>query len=83
MYESDEIVAYLWKTYGEKASLSIFNRLGSLPIIYSFTLFLASSCRPMLHHGMMRKESKKPEQILELSSMENSPFCRLAREAIN
>ena len=83
MYESSDIVKYLWKTYGSEATPSVFDRIGNLPIIAQFTLFLASSCRPFLHHGMMRTESKRPEKILELWSMEGSPFCRLVREALS
>ena len=82
MYESDKIVQYLWENYGQEASPSIFDRIGNMPVIQHFTLFLASSCRPFFHNGMMRTESKRPEQLLELWSMEGSPFCRLAREAL-
>ena len=76
MYESDDIVRYLFETYGD----------GNVPgwlapgILTQASLMLASAFRPGL--GMQAMLSRSPEQPLELWSFESSPFCRIAREAL-
>ena len=82
MYESLEIVKYLWDTYGDKASPSLFDRLANLPGL-SAGLFLAGAFRMLPHHGLLRTPSAYPAKKLELYSAENSPFCRIAREALS
>ena len=44
MYESNDIVQYLWKEYGSEASPFLFDRLGSLPIL-NLGVFFASAFR--------------------------------------
>jgi glutathione S-transferase len=76
MYESDDIVDYLYRTYGAgPAPLSL--KLGPLTDASSF---LASAARPL--QGRAATPSKAPDVPLELWSFEGSPFCRLAREAL-
>jgi glutathione S-transferase len=76
MYESDDIVRYLWTSYGAGGvpwSLS----LGPLTLAGSG---LASGWR--LWRGEFARPSRAPAQPLELWSFEASPFSRLAREAL-
>ena len=81
MYESDKIIAYLWKTYGDKANRVPSYILGSSQ--FSFVLLMITSvlrCFP--EHGLIRIPSKKPKQLLELWSFEPSPFCKKVREIL-
>jgi len=76
MYESNEIVRYLFERYGN----------GRVPFLYAGgplhdgTAMLASALRPGL--GMRAGPSRAPAQPLELWSFEGSPFCRLVRERL-
>ena len=90
MYESIDIVEYLFKQYGTE-ELPLRWRLSALQKISSG---LASSLRP--HAGMSldkdaaannrqadtRKKNIDPEQLLVLYSFESSPFARLVRERL-
>lgn len=77
MYESDDIVAYL---YGEYAAgpVPLALRLGALT---NLSCSLATVMRPF--NGLSRVPSRAPKQPLELWSFEASPFCRLVREALS
>lgn len=81
MYESSDIVKYLFKEYGDKATPSFADKLANMPILNA-GLFLAGAFRMLPFHGMLRTPSKCPDKKLELYSMENSPFCRIVREAL-
>jgi glutathione S-transferase len=76
MYESDDIVRYLFDTYGD----------GRVPVLLSAGLLtnlmagLASVARPM--QGTFYEPSNPPKEPLELYSFEASPFCRIVREAL-
>jgi glutathione S-transferase len=76
MYESDDIIAYLYHKYG-KGSPPLALRLGPLTTISSS---LASAMRPV--QGLRREPSRAPKKPLELWSFEASPFCRLVRETL-
>jgi glutathione S-transferase len=76
MYESDDIVAYLYQTYGD-GRVPIFLSLGPLTTLGAS---LASAFRPGLGHGY--RPARAPEKPLELYSFEISPFARIAREAL-
>jgi glutathione S-transferase len=76
MYESDDIVAYLFATYGS-GSAPLTLRLGVLTLAGSA---LASLAR--LTHGEHYRTARAPEKPLELWSFEASPFCRLVREEL-
>lgn len=76
MYESLDIVEYLFKTYGQKA-LPLKWHFGSLQTIGSV---LASTSRPGV--GVNKRNSRAPEQLLELYSFESSPYARLVRECL-
>ena len=76
MYESDDIVRYLFERYGDGAvpwSLA----MGPLTDLSSFA---ASAARPIM--GRAYRKAKAPKKRLELYSFEASPFCRIAREAL-
>ncbi len=76
MYESDDIVRYLFDTYGD----------GRIPFLLSAGLLtdvtagLASVMRLM--QGTFYEPSTAPKKPLELYSFEASPFCRIAREVL-
>ena len=93
MYESDAIVAYLWRTYGggEGARAPLCYWLGARLLpgpLKMLSLALSRFCRPLPEHGMLRTPSRADLvdapgfQPLELWNMEASPFCRIAREAL-
>lgn len=76
MYESLDIVAYLFETYGQR-SLPLKWRAGMLQTLGSM---LASA--PRLGQGIRARESTAPAKNLELYSFENSPFARPVREKL-
>ncbi len=77
MYESDDIVSYLFATYGD----------GPIPMLLSagplndVTTMLASLTRPFAS-GRLYRAARVPDKPLELYSYEASPFCRIVREAL-
>lgn len=74
MYESDDIIAYLFRTYGGREPGLQF----SVPV--NATSFLASALR--VGHGTKKRPSRQPAKPLELWSFEASPFSRIARETL-
>jgi glutathione S-transferase len=74
MYESLDIIAYLYKTYADRP-LPLKWRLGTLQTAGSM---LASATR--MSQGMRAKTGAQPEQLLELYSFESSPYARVVRE---
>jgi glutathione S-transferase len=76
MYESDDIVAYLFARYGDGP----VPRLLAPGAVTLASVSLASALRPGL--GARRQPSVAPEKPLELYSFEPSPFCRIAREKL-
>ena len=73
LYESRDIVAYLYATYGDghaPPALGPFN---------TASCALASAVRP---NGRRAHPSQPPAEPLELWSFEGSPFCRIAREEL-
>jgi glutathione S-transferase len=75
MYESDDILRYLADTYGGRVPIGL--RLGPVTAV---TSSLASLVRPS--RGRRARTARLPELPLELWSFEESPFCRIAREAL-
>jgi glutathione S-transferase len=76
MYESDDIVRYLFSSYGDGNVPSLL----ALPVVRDVTSMLASAFRP--GGGSAYRRARAPEKPLELWSFEASPFCRIAREAL-
>jgi glutathione S-transferase len=76
MYESADIIKYLFTTYGS----------GSVPVqwklleLQRFGSTLASI--PRMGQGISVRPSRKPEQALELYSFESSPFARPVRDVL-
>ncbi|MFT4826582.1 MAG: glutathione S-transferase [Halioglobus sp.] len=77
MYESLDIVAYLYETYGQKP-LPLKWRAGGLQV---FGSMLASA--PAVARGMQAKTGRLPELMLELYSFESSPYARPVRELLS
>ena len=76
MYESDEIVRYLYETYGD-GRVPVALSLGTLT-----TLGVVLAGLPRGRRGVSCRASKPPEKPLELWSFESSPYCRIAREKL-
>jgi glutathione S-transferase len=76
MYESADIVAYLYRVYGD----------GRVPLRWQAISLqqLGSAVAGMWRFGAGRnaRPSRAPEQPLELYSFESSPFARLVRERL-
>jgi glutathione S-transferase len=77
MYESDDIVAHLFRAYGAGGPPLALS-LGPLTIA---TASLASAFRPL--SGVQYRKSEPPELPLELYGYEASPFCRIVRECLS
>lgn len=75
MYESDDIVEYLYAEYGDGDPP--IGQTGMFPVL---TGSLASVLRG--NRGTWVSESRAPDEPLELWSFEASPFCRLVRERL-
>jgi glutathione S-transferase len=76
MFESADIVAYLFERYGD--GRVPFALRGPFSVV---TSVLASGMR--LGRGARVLPARAPEQPLELWSFEASPFCRLVREVLS
>ncbi len=76
MYESDDIVAYLFLRYGAGKPPALLAKR----ILTDASAGLASAFRPGF--GVRYRLARAPEQALELYSFEASPFCRIARETL-
>lgn len=76
MYESLDIVAYLFETYGRR-ELPLKWKVGKLQTLGSM---LASA--PRMGERMEALPSRQPEYLLELYSFESSPYARPVRELL-
>ncbi len=76
MYESLDIIAYLFETYGERP-VPLKWRAGRLQTLGSI---LASA--PRMSAGRKARPGVEPEFMLELYSFESSPFARPVRELL-
>jgi len=74
LYESSDIVAYLYRTYGHR---EVPLRWQIMPL-QKFGSSLAGI--PRFGAGLRARPSRLPEQPIELYSFESSPFARLVRE---
>ncbi len=77
MYESADIIAYLFETYGRRPTPGV----SAVPMLNQVTSFAATMLRPMA--GMRARRSRPAEQPLELYSFESSPFARRVRERLS
>jgi glutaredoxin len=76
MYESLDIVEYLFETYGQR-KLPLKWRAGKLQTLGSM---LASA--PRMSQGTKARPGVEPEYLLELYSFESSPYARPVRELL-
>jgi glutathione S-transferase len=76
MYESDDIVRYLFAQYGD-GRVSMLLRMGPLNDIAAVL-----SGAPRGRAGSRVISSREPDQALELASFEASPYCRIVRESL-
>lgn len=76
LYESVDIVHYLYEVYGGRAALP----KALIRAINSTAAGFASALR--MNHGLRMRPSKMPKSPLELFSFEASPFARLVRERL-
>jgi glutathione S-transferase len=76
MYESMDIVAYLFKVYSDKP-LPLKWQFGTLQKISSIVAGI-----PRSGEGTVKAVSLPPSQLLELYSFESSPFARIVRECL-
>jgi glutathione S-transferase len=75
MYESSDIIRYLFTTYGE----------GKVPVTLDNPLVMVSAglaTLARLNKGQQVRPSRMPEKPLELWSFESSPFSRMVRETL-
>jgi len=76
MYESGDIVRYLFATYGTGSPPRAYDA----GLLWNVPSALATLARPGF--GMRAEPSRAPRQPLELWSFEASPFCRIVREKL-
>lgn len=76
MYESLDIVAYLFETYGQRG-MPLKWKAGKLQTLGSM---LASA--PRVSRGMQARPGLAPKYLLELYSFESSPYARPVRELL-
>ena len=76
MYESDDIVQYLFDRYGDgSVPLAL-----AVPVLRDVSSILSGL--PRVGYGSHYRQAHQPDQDLELYSFEPSPFSRLVREAL-
>lgn len=76
MYESGEIVRYLFDRYGDGRVPALL----ALGPVTDLTSVLAGL--PRAGMGGFYNKAKEPGELLELYSFEASPFCRIVRERL-
>ncbi|MBL4867441.1 MAG: glutathione S-transferase N-terminal domain-containing protein [Pseudomonadales bacterium] len=76
MYESHDIIAYLYDHYGDGKSVS---KLATKAIRTPASIAISIV---RLFKGIKVRESKQPEKPLILYSFESSPFARFVRESL-
>ena len=76
MYESADIINYLFETYGKRATPAYYQPNPLTPRISS----LGSLVRGL--RGLRYRPSTPPKKLLELWSFESSPYSRLVRERL-
>lgn len=76
MFESDNIIGYLFKTYGNGV---VPGTLSSSPLV---PLTAGLGLLPRLGKGASYKVSNPPTEPVVLWSSEGSPFCKLVREEL-
>lgn len=75
MYESDDIVRYLYERYGAGKPPAATR----IPPLNDLSSFAATACDPI---GTAKRPARVPNQPLELYSFEGSPYCRIVRATL-
>jgi glutathione S-transferase len=75
LYESRDILAYLFRTYGRNGQVPVHYRA-----VLSWPLLGALASAVRLGRGRAARPSRMPAKPLSLYSFEGSPFARLVRE---
>jgi glutathione S-transferase len=78
MYESEDIIDYLWQTYAGSPRPRLARSAAPLDTLGSS---IASALRPRARHVV--GTPTPPAQRLEMYGFEASPYCRKVREALN
>lgn len=76
MYESADIIAYLFRTYGGREVPKAYRATALRPAAGA----LASAARGL--RGLRARPSRLPEKMIGLWSFEGSPYSRLVRERL-
>ena len=78
MYESDDIIDYLYDKYGPgKEKVSSLLRAGALTVLTA-----GFGLAPRMGAGSRYTPAKMPEKPITIYSYEASPFCKLVREKL-
>lgn len=77
IYESDDIIQYLFDTYGSGTSVPASLKKG-----LSTTISCSLAMLPRMGRGSKFEESKKPQLPLVIWAYESSPFCKVVRERL-
>jgi glutathione S-transferase len=78
IYESDDIIQYMFDTYGPVGSKIPASLTGGALTTIGCSLALL----PRMGKGSSKKESKQPSQPLIFWGYESSPFCKVVREKL-
>jgi glutathione S-transferase len=76
MYESDEIIAYMFNTYGD-GNVPLMLRMGPITAITAGLGLLGR-----LGKGSKYRAAKMPAEPVELWAYDISPFCKVVREVL-
>lgn len=83
MYESGDIVEYLWSTYGPRGGVPRpWFAAATAGAANTAGLFLATLFRALPHMGVLRTPSSLPSRRLEYWGHEGSPSCRQVHEVL-
>jgi glutathione S-transferase len=75
LYESADIVAHLYRNYGDRPASWWLRSHASVPLGSAASLLRAA-------RGVRYRPAHRPEQPLQLYSFEASPYCRIVREVL-
>lgn len=82
LYESRDIVAYLWEHYSEGQNKPLFFKLSMMGPFLILGFFLHALMRPLPSMGILRTPSKRPEKLLELWGREHHIGTKRIRETL-
>lgn len=83
MYESDEIIKYLWNTYGSKATPPLNYRIAHWKPYRDISMKMCQLLRPCTDMGILRAPSHRPKETIDLWGYESSPCTRRVREVLS